>query len=190
MPGPVSQSNPGQKDLSFKDEWLAYLRKEGSKFFVLKCIDFLECLSAEEVIVFNMMLKKHEEYRRAQDKPPFNRYWVVNRDEHYSHFVKEIIEEHEGIKLKDSEDEDCICHETTHGKSCPKHPLYAAGFRDSDDSYGMFDGPTPHLTYLLNGVPPDNNADEAREAFIILLGEDKPIWRWDEDECDWIKIED
>jgi hypothetical protein len=105
MPGPVSDSNPGPMDaMSFKDEWLAYLKREGSKFFVLKCIDFLECLSAEEVIIFNMMLRKQEEYREAQGKPPFNRYWVVNRDEPYAHLVKEIIEGNEGIKLNDAGD--------------------------------------------------------------------------------------
>lgn len=103
MPGPVSQSNPGPRDRhsSVKDEWLAYLRKEGSKFFVLKCVDFLECLTTDEVIAFNMMLKKHEEYREAQGKPPSNRYYIVNRDEEYAPEVKALIESNEGITLKE-----------------------------------------------------------------------------------------
>lgn len=99
MPGPVSESSKGPTDRSLKDEWLAELKEEGSKFFVLKSTDFLECLTSRDILIFNVMLKKHEDFRRAQGKSAVNRYWVVNRDEPYADQVKAIIEEHEGIKL-------------------------------------------------------------------------------------------
>lgn len=99
MPGDISRSsNPG-KPQSVKAGWLADLKINKLKYFVLKAEDFLNVLSESEARAFNMMLMKLEHKRESQGKTPANFYWVVNRDEPYADKVRALIEKHHGIKL-------------------------------------------------------------------------------------------
>jgi hypothetical protein len=77
MPGPVSQSYQPYPDL--RTEWLQELQSEGTKFFVLKCVDFLRWISEEQAEDFNDMLKAVEKERERIGKE-----------------VKAIIEREEG----------------------------------------------------------------------------------------------
>lgn len=64
-----------------KEEIKEYMKSQRLKFWVLKINDFVDALTEEELMVFNMMLQKHSEYRISLGKSPGNRYWVVNRDD-------------------------------------------------------------------------------------------------------------
>jgi hypothetical protein len=118
------------------------------------------------------MLKKHEEYREAQGKPPTNRYWVVNRDEPYADQVKRIIEQNEGIVL---------------GPAPEERAIYAAGYFDplTSESLGFFHGPSPDLATLRDVAIPDPNT--VGDAFIVqIIGENYVVlYAWDEEEQEW-----
>ncbi len=76
--------------------WLANLKYNRVKFFVLKAEDFLRALDDEEVDQFDQMLYAHECLRVRGGRLPSNRYYVVNRDEPYADEIRAIIEKHEG----------------------------------------------------------------------------------------------
>jgi len=96
MPGPVSDSCPGPTDPPIRAEWMASLKRHGLRFFVLKAEEFLECLSEDEAYEFDELLKKYNASRRRRNKTPWNKYWVVNRDEPYADEVRKLIFDNEG----------------------------------------------------------------------------------------------
>jgi hypothetical protein len=86
--------------MRLKEDWIKDFTKQGYKFFVLKAEDFLDCLTEEEVIMFNEFLRKHEQYRLGKGKTPFNNYYVVNRDDVPHLKTKEEFFKAIGYKIK------------------------------------------------------------------------------------------
>lgn len=100
MPGEVSRSNPGPKDVKdIRLSWRLHLQKNKIKYFVIKADEFLQALSPSEAKKFNILLRRYERWREGQGKTASNSYYIVNRDEPYAETVKDLIEANEGIKL-------------------------------------------------------------------------------------------
>lgn len=86
--------------MTLKEKWGKKLKIRGLKFFVIKIDDLFEALDDRNIECFDKLLGAIEYYRIKKGKDPNNNYYIVNRDEPYANEVKNIIEENEGIVIK------------------------------------------------------------------------------------------
>lgn len=78
-------------------------------------------------------------------------------------------------------------NETEKASQVDKQVVYAAGYKEGKDSYGMFDGPTPDLHSLLTRAVPEDKG----KAYIIrfnLDGTNNSIYVWSPAETRWRTI--
>jgi hypothetical protein len=99
MPGPVSQSYDPEPDL--RVNWRNHVELQGLRYLVLKFEDLFEIATEQELQMLNKLLADNEKSRKAQGKPPANKYWVVNRDEPFAPKVKQMMEDYHGIQIQD-----------------------------------------------------------------------------------------